>query len=265
MSRASGFFRSPRFPGLVEALCIVGLAAFLVYLLTLGSYWMYLNPKFRGLSWAAAASLGAMGVYSLVRSPAGANWFRASLYMLVLALCLVSEVGIQSWFAVSGVDTAAVEEQPTLMEPRVTVGGVEHVRINLGELYDIAAKNIPGKLGLNYAVRGFVRRSPESDARGEFVLYRLALYCCYADSTAVGFRVRVPNGQSLPDHGSWQVVYGRLAQSKDDQAAATQSIDGSVFASVQPDFALDASRVEAAKAPGMGMMYEWRSEEPYAY
>lgn len=265
MSKASGFFRSSRFPGLVEALCIIGLAAFLVYLLTLGSYWMYLNPKFRGLSWASAVALGAMGVYSLVRPPAGANWLRASLYVLVVVLCLVSEVGIQSWFAVSGVDTAAVEEQPELIEPRVSLGGVEYVRINLGELYDIATNRMPGKMDLNYAVRGYVRRSPELDARGEFVLHRLALYCCFADSTAVGFRVRVPKGQPLPDHGAWQVVYGRLVESKDDEAAAAQSIDGSVFASVQPDYALEASRVEAAKAPGMGMMYEWRREEPYAY
>lgn len=265
MSAAPGFFRLSRLPGVVEALCIVGLAAFLVYLLTLGSYWMYLNPKFRVLSWVSSAALGAMGVYSLARPPAGATWARASLYVLALVLCLASELGIRKWFSVSGVDSASLEQEAAPLEPRVTVGGVEYVRINLGELFDIAANRMAGKMETNYAVRGFVRRSPESDARGEFILYRVALYCCYADSTAVGFRVRAPQGQELPEDGSWQIVSGRLAASKTGEGDEAQSLGGSVLASVQPDFLIEARRLEAGKAPGMGMMYEWRTEEPYAY
>lgn len=254
-----------RIPGLVEAACLVGLAGFLAYLLVAGNYWMYLNPKFRGLSWAAVAALGGLGVYSAARPPVGATWLRASLYLSVLGLCLMSELGLQRWFSVSGVDSQAVEQEQAPLPSRVTVGGQEYIRLNLGELYDIAGKGPSPLLQGNYAVRGFVRRSPETDAKGEFVLYRLALYCCFADSTAVGFRVRPPKGAALPENGSWQVVYGALEASGDPDSDKIATIEGSAFASVNPDYRFMARRMESEKVPGTGMMYEWRSEEPYAY
>lgn len=250
--------------GLVEAACLLGLAAFIVYLLVGGNYWMYLNPKFKGLSWAAAAALTGLGIYSLARPPAGATWMRACLYLFVLALCLVSELNVRRWLTTSGVDTQALEESAPLPS-RVSRDRVEYVRINLGELFDIVGKSVQDKLALDYAVRGFVRRTPESDALGQFVLYRVALYCCYADTTAVGFRVRLPKGLNMPKDGSWQVVYGRLAPSKDPTADAVTSLGGSVFASVQADYLIQARSLSSEEIPGMGMMYEWRSQEPYAY
>jgi len=254
-----------KLPGLVEAACLVGLAGFLVYLLLAGNYWMYLNPKFKGLSWAAAAALGSLGLYSAVRPPAGATWLRACLYLSVLGLCLMSELGLQRWFDSSGVDSQAAEDAQATLPPRVTLHGVEYVRINLGELFDIAGKGPSPRLRDNYAVRGFVRRSPENDTKGEFVLYRLALYCCFADSTAVGFRVRQPLGEALPQNGSWQVVYGALEDSGDPDSDKIATIEGSAFASVNPDYRIVSRRMDAEKAPGMGMMYEWHAEEPYAY
>ena len=253
------------FPGLVEAACLLGLAGFMAYLIIGGNYWMYLNPKFKSLSWGAAAVLGFLGLYSLARPPAAATWFRASLYVFVLVLCWTSELGIQKWASSAGIDSVAAEQESPQLSSRVTLGGVEYVRINLGELYDIAAKAEQDKLGLHYAVRGFVRRSPELDARGEFVLYRIALYCCYADSTAVGFRVHPPQGVPLPENGTWLVAYAGLAPSKDAETETSTTVEGSTFSSVQPDYRLDARRLEPEKAPGMGMMYEWRSEEPFAY
>jgi uncharacterized repeat protein (TIGR03943 family) len=251
--------------GLVEAACLLGLAVFIVYLLLAGNYWMYLNPKFKGVSWAAALALGGLGVYSAFKPPAGATWFRALVYVFVLSLCLASELGVRKWLATSGMDTQAMEEANAPLPSRVTKSGVEYVRINLGELFDIAGKSLKDKMDLNYAVRGFVRRTPESDAKGEFILYRVALWCCFADTTAVGYRVHAPKGQELPDDGSWQVVYGRLEASKDPSADAVTSLGGSVFASVQSDYLIEARRIETDKAPGMGMMYEWRTAEPYAY
>ena len=249
-----------RVPGMVEAACLVGLAGFIVYLVFVGNYWMYLNPKYKEESVAAAVILGGLGVYSFVRPPAGATWRRALVYVFVAILCLVSELGIQTWSASADAQEAE-ETQPS----RVTKGQTEYVRINLGELYDICGKNQQDKLGWNFAVRGFARRSPDLDAKGEFILYRVALYCCFADTTAVGFRVRPPEGKELPEDGSWQVVYGRLEPSKDPSVNSVASLGGSVFASVEPDYRIDASIVESEKIPAMDMMYEWRSNEPYAY
>uniref|UniRef100_A0A7C4EM00 DUF1980 domain-containing protein n=1 Tax=Fundidesulfovibrio putealis TaxID=270496 RepID=A0A7C4EM00_9BACT len=254
--------------GRVEALCMLGLAGVLFWLLVGGEYWMYLNPRFRPISWAAAVALAGLGAFSLWRAPSGASWGRAGLFALVLALWLVGQFGLERGMARLGLDPQGLsqsDEAPALA-PRVVKRGVEYVRINLGELFDIAenAKGAPAPG--NWAVRGFVRRSPEMDARGEFVLYRLALYCCLADSTAVGFRVRMPQGEALPDNGSWAVVYGELAPARDTEPAATeQSLGGSAFASINDGYVISGKLLEKEKPEGMGMMYEWRSQEPYAY
>lgn len=252
-------------PGYLEAFSLLGLAGFLAYLLVLGNYWMYLNPKFQGLSWLSAAALAGLGCYSLARPPAGSTWFRAGVSFSVLLLCLFSEVGVERWLTKSGVNTGALIPQEASLPSRVSVAGKEYIRINLGELYDLAAKQSPEILAQRYAMRGFVRRSPGADARGEFVLYRVAMYCCYADSTAVGLRVRPPEGESLPKDGSWLVAYGKLTASQEDPEPALTSIGGSAFASIQKEYALDATRLEPATAPGMGMLYEFRSQEPYAF
>lgn len=253
-----------KLPGLVEAACLLALAGFLAYLLMAGNYWMYLNPRFQALSWAAAAVLAVLGAYSLARPPAGSTWMRAGLYVLVIVMCLASEVGVRRMLDRQGLDQAAQAEEAPLPS-RVSKGGVEYVRINLGELFDIVGKEQRGKMGQDYAVRGFARRSPSLDAKGEFVLYRVALYCCYADSTAVGIRVRAPKGGALPENGAWVVAYGRLEPSPLEGTDAQDAFGGAAFASVEPTHALAARLLEPEKAPGTGMMYEWRSEEPYAF
>lgn len=252
-----------QFLGLAEAACILGLAGFLVYLLVGGDYWMYLNPKFKELSWTAAVALGSLGIYSLARPPAGATCFRACLYLSVLGLCVLSELGLQRGMAALG--AGAPQEQEQSFPSQVTLEGVEYGRINLGELYGIVGNGPSLLIGKDWAVRGFVRRSPENDAKGEFVLYRLAVYCCFADSTAVGFRVRPPKGEDLPGNGTWLVAYGRLSPNDATEPDKVESIEGMAFSAVNPDYRIDARRLEIEKVPGMGMMYEWRAEAPYAY
>jgi len=254
-----------RIPAHVESLCLLGLAGFMVWLLTGGDYWMYLNPKFQAVTWGAAGALGLLGFYGLARPSARASWLRTGLYAFVLALCLVSELAVRGGAERMGIDSAAMREAEAPLDSRVGKRGTEYIRINLGELYDIVGKPQRALMGLDYAVRGFVRRSPDMDAAGEFVLYRVALYCCYADSTAVGFRVRPPEGQAMPENGAWAVVYGSLEPLERARPEAEESLGGSAFSSVQEDYRIKARIIERETAPGMGMMYEWRAQEPYAY
>lgn len=256
-------------PARLEALCLLGLAVFITYLVVGGNYWMYLNPKFRWITSAAGVVLAGLGVFSLLRPPAHlhATWLRAGLFTLVLALCLVSELGIRTTLTRLGVeqpdDGWQTMEEP--VAPHVTVQGREYIRINVGELFDLATKRTPETLDVPYAVRGFAFRTPELDAAGQFLLYRTALYCCFADATAVGFRVQLPKGTAPPAHGDWLVVMGTLAPAHDITGSPDPVIPGSPFASVQPEFRIQAEHLEKQKAPGLGLMYDWRQEEPYAY
>ncbi|WP_243439203.1 DUF1980 domain-containing protein [Fundidesulfovibrio soli] len=254
-----------KLPATVESLCLLGLAGFMVWLLLGGDYWMYLNPRFRAFTWAAAGALALLGVYGLWRPSPRAAWLRAGLYVFTLALCVVSALAVREGTEKMGVEAQAMREAQTPLEPRVKKRGVEYIRINLGELYDIVGKPRPELIGLDYAVRGFVRRAPELDAEGEFVLYRVALYCCYADSTAVGFRVRPAKGEKLPENGAWVVAYGKLDRMDRPRPETGETLGGSAFSSVQEEYRIAATLIETETPPGMGMMYEWHPEEPYAY
>lgn len=147
---------------------------------------------------------------------------------------------------------------------RVVRGDREYVRINTGELYDIAANNETALLGRSYVVRGMVRRIPELDALGRFMVVRSAIFCCFADMTGVGFVVAAPGGR-LPEDKSWVEVYGRLTPIPAGTKNPEPSLDGVPLASIQPDFLYVADAVEPIPMPAEPFMYEWREAEPYAY
>ena len=259
--------RGYRLPGRIEGLCLLGLAGFLVYLLGWGHYWMYLNPKFRPLSAACAAVLAGFGLLALARPPVSSGWFRAAAYVVALGLCAGSELSLRPGFDSGslGTDPPTAPQEEAPLPSRVRLDGREYLRINLGELYDVAAKRQENLLGADFAVRGFVYRSPALDAAGEVIVFRVAMYCCFADATTVGFRLRPPKGEELPAQGQWLVVYGRLQE--DPQPEEELTIAGSAFTSVQPDFVIAADKLEKTDPPnaGLGMMYEWRSQEPFAF
>jgi uncharacterized repeat protein (TIGR03943 family) len=250
----------------LDGLMLVGLSVFVFNLVLGKDYWFYLNPKFKPLSLTSAVVLAGLGAFGLWRPLARWSWWRTGLFALVLALAVVSQAGVDRDMGGESLGqdnpSAPVETAPA---SRVKMGGKEYIRINAGELYDISGKHLQDKLGLNYAMRGFVRRLPELDKDQEFIIYRVALYCCFADTTAVGFKVKLPPGASLPKNAEWVVVYGQLtglagAGEKDEPA-----IPGAVFASISPYNLFQADRLESEPPLKTPFMYEWHEEEPYAY
>jgi uncharacterized repeat protein (TIGR03943 family) len=255
----------------LDGLAMTALAGFMAWLVLWGDYWMYLNPRFKPVTLAAAGLLAVLGVYAVRRPVARPSRGRALAYLALAVLAGLTEGGVQR--LTERIDSDPFDVRPTLPAPspgprpsRMTAGGREYVPINAGELYDIAAKGSDAPaFGRPYVLRGFVHRSPELDARNAFVLFRLAVWCCFADSTAVGFTVRLPEGATPPDDKSWIVAYGHL---EEVPAGKRQEITlpGLSFSSVAPAAVLAADRLEAAPlAPEEAYMFEWRQEEPYAY
>ena len=114
-------------------------------------------------------------------------------------------------------------------------------------------------------MRGFVHRAPTLDAQNEFVLYRLAIWCCFADATAVGFKVKLPAGSPPPADKSWLVAYGHLTEIPPEQRQEYTMPD-MAFSSVAQAAIFTADHLEALPlVPEQAFMFEWRQGEPYAY
>lgn len=253
-----------------DGLAMLALAGFMGWLALAGNYWMYLNPKFKPVTLAAAIVLAVLGAYAAARSVTRPNLGRSLCYLLLLAMAGLTEGGFQVLSANIDSDPFNVpvslpvpEKAPTAS--RLTVGGKDYIPINTGELYDIAAKGPSASLDRPFAVRGFVHRSPALDAEGQFVLYRLAVWCCFADGTAVGFRVKLPEGTPPPADKSWVVAFGSLAEIPEAQRQDVM-VPGISFSSVAPAALLTADAVETKElVPEEAYMFEWRQQEPYAF
>ncbi|UJX39194.1 DUF1980 domain-containing protein [Desulfovibrio sp. JY] len=255
----------------LDGLAWLAMAAFMAYLALAGDYWHYLNPKFKPLTLSAAVVLAALAVWALLRPVAKPSFARALAYLALAAMVVIS----QNWlpFSAASPDVDVFALPPRLPAPpkpapaltRMTVDGKAYIPINTVELLDLAHNKPAGKWTLAYAMRGFVKRDPVLDAKGEFVLWRLAIWCCFADSTATGFKVKLPPGTPLPPDKSWQVAYGHLAAMPEDQRGA-YAPPGMSFTSISPDALFVADRVApAAVVPEEVCVFEWRPAEPYNY
>ncbi len=245
-----------RLPPRLDGALLLGLALFMAWLVSGNAYWNYLHPRFMPLTAATALVMGGLGVFALIRPPR-ASAARTLALAVMLALAVVSLPPADPFGPAP--DRAAAEEEPV---PEDEKG---YVRINTGELYDVAEngelKNFPGP---GFTVRGFVRRDPALERLGCFGLYRVALYCCFADATAVGFAVR-PGDGVMPEDGAWVRILGKLEPAPDGAALPQPEVPGIFYASTLTGYVFSADRVVPVPAPPEPFMFEWRQSEPFAF
>lgn len=256
----------------MDGLAMLGLGGFLGWLALAGDYWMFLNPKFKPVTTTAAALLLVLGLLALRRPVARPSLGRGLAYLALFSMIGLVEGGIQALSDAPGCDpltACALPEPPKAGPPaapdRLVIDGTAYVPLNTGELYDIAAKGHGPDFDRSYVMRGFVHRSPELDAKGQFVLWRLAVWCCFADATAVGFRVTAPPGSPLPEDKNWIVAYGRLADAPQGDRREYE-LPGMPFSSIHPAMLFAAAHLETAQVePEETSMFAWRKQAPFAY
>jgi hypothetical protein len=173
-------------------------------------------------------------------------------------------------------------------EARTVLNGVEYIRINTVELFGVCEEE-PHKTGERYTVRGIVLRTPELDSAGQFVVARLAVFCCLADAVAAGFRVQGDGAAQGLRNGQWVQVYGKLEEAPsgssppelhfegdaDDwhnqHAQAQESplselpFKGAVATAIHPRYIIAPDKVSITEEPELPFIFEFRGVEPYAF
>ncbi|MBF0480048.1 MAG: hypothetical protein HQK81_00530 [Desulfovibrionaceae bacterium] len=251
-----------RLCGLAEGLCLAGLAGSVFSLYTGNTLWYFVNPKYQTLVLATAAGMATLGFFAALSPPRPARFSRPLIFAMLLGL---RQFGGAEAFLSPKPGGGVLSEPKTAVEQaapsRTTWDGREFVRINVGELYDICsakgADKRTDKLSLNYLVQGFIQRGKQNA-----VIYRTALYCCFADATAVSFRIRADK-TALPETGIWVQAYGHLEKTKPGKLPKLDLDAG--FFTVNPDYIFVAEHFEETSAPKPPFMFEWHTDEPYAF
>jgi uncharacterized repeat protein (TIGR03943 family) len=246
--------------GFVEGFILFALGLAMSSLVESDNYWLYLNPKFKWLTLTTGMVLMLLGLISALRSRRP----NPSRMVVFLVFGTVAAVGYLLPNPTSPVFSSSLTEPATQVESRLTLGGQEFIKINLGELYNISESAETNKIGEHYVTRGIVIRSPELDKEGQFVLFRVFMWCCFADAVAVGFRVSYDQPEQLPD-GQWVNVYGKLRLLPSERAEPNMPVQGITSKALNKGREIAAHKVEEIEPPAIPFMFDFRKSEPYAY
>ena len=246
--------------GFVEGFILFALGLAMSGLVKSDNYWLYLNPKFKWLTLITGIVLMLLGLMAVVRNR------RPDLSRIVVFLVFVTiaVIGYLLPNPTSPAFSSSLTEPADKVEPRLTLGGQEFIKINLGELFNISELGEPNELGEHYVTRGVVKRSPELDEKGQFVLFRVFMWCCFADAVAVGFRVSYDHPHGLQD-GQWAKVYGKLRQLPSKLPEPNVPVRGITSKALNKVYGIAAHKVEEIDPPPIPFMFEFRKSEPYSY
>lgn len=251
MKKLGGFF---------EGFILFTLGLAMSGLVTSDKYWLYLNPKFKWLTLTTGIILMLLGLTAVIRNR------RPDLSRTVVFLVFgaIASIGYLRQNPTAPAFSSSPTETAAKVESRMTLGGQEYIKINLGELYNISESGEADKIGEHYVTRGMVKRSPKLDQEGHFVLFRVFMWCCFADAVAVGFRVSYSHPQEIAD-GQWIKVYGKLRQLPSELPEPTVPVKGINAKALNKGYGIAAYKVEAIDPPPIPFMFQFRKSEPYAY
>ena len=247
--------------GLVEGLIVLALGFAMCGLVMADNYWMYLHPKFKWLTLST-------GIVLVIVGAIGALYNRRPSLIRIIIFFTFGTIALMGYFLPNPTPTAAsgpLVETSAKEESRLIFKNQEYTKINLGELYMISEGELDAKATGLYVARGIVKRSPKLDEQGQFVLFRIFMWCCFADAVAVGIRVQYDEELEELRDGQWVRVYGKLHQLPTGLSKPKVQVKGIISKSLNRFHGLAAVKVEEIEPPAIPYMFEFRRTEPYAY
>ena len=247
--------------GVLEGLILLSVGAYAALLVFFGNYWRFLNPKFKWVTAATAMLLIIFGAVAALRPNKRPKLSRIIIFLILLRVIFIANSGISlTGPGASGWGFANLDKE----KPRVTMDGIEYVRINLAELNILCAQAENRKPALHYAVRGIVKRDERLDRQGQFALVRNTVFCCLADSVGMGFRVQSSLLDELAD-GQWVEVCATVKGLSRKLPDPGLRIKGMNLMILSESHVLVADKVVRVNAPEIPYIIDIRSAEPYAY
>lgn len=246
---------------LFDALALVFLGGFMVWLPLSGPYWHYLNPRFELLTAFSGAVLLLLGGVRLFAHSHGHGVFRSFIALCFTGLCLWSVSGnsvvdMEEDLSFSDVSRSSRVEEVVARE---SFAGKEYLRMNVAEAFSLLQSG-RGQIAKDVVLRGMLLEGKGPDGSFYVVLSRVAIICCLAD--AVGAGIVLEGNLPVPE-GQWVKVYGRLVESASGNPSF--ELPGVVAAVVPPDYLLAVDHIEKCDVPSVPFIFEFRDAEPFAY
>jgi uncharacterized repeat protein (TIGR03943 family) len=250
----------------IEGLLLVTVGFAIIYFVFGGDYWTILNPKFKWLTAVTGYTLEFTGLALCVKAnkPAPSRVF---VLILMLAILLYINIAPKASQPANPVAAGSVAGQMNLRFSRVEKNGTEYIKINLGELFDIAEVGTEEAQQQHYMVRGEVQSNSHLAEQGEFLLLRTAVTCCLADAVTVGFRIRETEKTDWQP-GQWANVYGRLVPapvSQEELSPYLQKLNSVFFTNIHSRYILEAELIELIETPKIPLMFQFKTVEPFSY
>lgn len=260
-----------RIGGIIEGLILLVIGAYAGLLVVYGEYWRYLNPRFKWLTGLTAAMMILIGIVAIVKTNKRGNYFRIGIFLIFLGIIfwgssgrLVSQKADTKVLSESPADMMSRDENLVEKKSRLTMNGLEYIKINLGELYSLCEKPKPDKISGRYVLRGIVKRTKQMDRLGQFALLRSAIVCCLADSVGVGFRVQYDRLKELED-GQWVEVYGTLRGLSQKLPTPRLRVKEIRLTVLCGSHILVPARIVRTQEPETPFMFEFNDTEPYGF
>ena len=250
-----------RIGGIIEGLILLVTGAYAGLLVVDGDYWRYLNPRFKWLTGLTAAMLMVIGSIAIFKANKRASYFWICIFVIFLGIIFWGNSGRPvSPKAYSMSQAESVVEKKS----RLTMNGLEYIKINLGELNSLCKEPKPDKIARRYVVRGLVIRTKQMDRLGYFVILRSAVVCCLADSVGMGFRVQYDRPNEF-EEGQWVEVYGTLRSLSQKLPTPDFRIKGIPLAVLCDSHILVPARIVRIEQPEFPFMFAFRDSEPYGF
>jgi len=246
----------------IENLVLLGMGLYMILLTRGDDYALFLNPKFRWLTLSAGAGLTVLAVASLIRRTDRTDLLRTAAFVAMGGLIFLSGTNL------SGKETS---DPFTLLEEDLGEGshvnreGVSYLKLNTAELVYLLMGKPDEIMDQPIVLRGVLKKSPSLDAQGRFVLLRVNMVCCVADSMAMGVMVTGDEGANIGD-GRWVRVYGRMQGLVEPYRITERiTVDGIPSTVIHEKAVLVADAVEPLGRPRYPYLYELPGDERFDY